>query len=193
MSHFSYYSSCTPDLSSQDCCVAVTRRCSTTPTCTTRPKARTLKAEGSKVRGREENGHCFCTCVRACVWKWQLRFLSASVSGISLNLEKMMAQKSGAVKALTGGIAHLFKQNKVPAPPSSVTLPPLTLLHPSSLASNWIPPSPPHRWPTSMALAGWRARTRWRPPWPTAASRSSTLRTSSSLLVPRSHPSLEYR
>lgn len=25
----------------------------------------------------------------------------------------MMAQKSGAVKALTGGIAHLFKQNKV--------------------------------------------------------------------------------
>uniref|UniRef100_A0A671UEB1 Dihydrolipoyl dehydrogenase n=1 Tax=Sparus aurata TaxID=8175 RepID=A0A671UEB1_SPAAU len=26
---------------------------------------------------------------------------------------KMMAQKSGAVKALTGGIAHLFKQNKV--------------------------------------------------------------------------------
>lgn len=30
-----------------------------------------------------------------------------------MNLEKMMAQKSGAVKALTGGIAHLFKQNKV--------------------------------------------------------------------------------
>lgn len=30
----------------------------------------------------------------------------------------MMAQKSGAVKALTGGIAHLFKQNKVrPSPP----------------------------------------------------------------------------
>ena len=36
-----------------------------------------------------------------------------SVTGLSLNLEKMMAQKSGAVKALTGGIAHLFKQNKV--------------------------------------------------------------------------------
>ncbi|XP_031419990.1 dihydrolipoyl dehydrogenase, mitochondrial [Clupea harengus] len=35
------------------------------------------------------------------------------ISGITLNLEKMMAQKSGAVKALTGGIAHLFKQNKV--------------------------------------------------------------------------------
>uniref|UniRef100_A0A8C5HN02 Dihydrolipoyl dehydrogenase, mitochondrial n=1 Tax=Gouania willdenowi TaxID=441366 RepID=A0A8C5HN02_GOUWI len=35
------------------------------------------------------------------------------ISGISLNLEKMMAQKSGAVKALTGGIAHLFKQNKI--------------------------------------------------------------------------------
>lgn len=38
---------------------------------------------------------------------------STLVQGISLNLEKMMAQKSGAVKALTGGIAHLFKQNKV--------------------------------------------------------------------------------
>ncbi|XP_038597127.1 dihydrolipoyl dehydrogenase, mitochondrial [Tachyglossus aculeatus] len=35
------------------------------------------------------------------------------ISGIQLNLEKMMEQKSGAVKALTGGIAHLFKQNKV--------------------------------------------------------------------------------
>uniref|UniRef100_A0A3P8TC81 Dihydrolipoyl dehydrogenase, mitochondrial n=1 Tax=Amphiprion percula TaxID=161767 RepID=A0A3P8TC81_AMPPE len=35
------------------------------------------------------------------------------ISGLSLNLEKMMAQKSGAVKALTGGIAHLFKQNKI--------------------------------------------------------------------------------
>uniref|UniRef100_A0AAQ4QCV5 Dihydrolipoyl dehydrogenase n=1 Tax=Gasterosteus aculeatus aculeatus TaxID=481459 RepID=A0AAQ4QCV5_GASAC len=34
-------------------------------------------------------------------------------TGLTLNLEKMMAQKSGAVKALTGGIAHLFKQNKV--------------------------------------------------------------------------------
>lgn len=42
--------------------------------------------------------------------------LSLSVSGLSLNLEKMMAQKSGAVKALTGGIAHLFKQNKVRPP-----------------------------------------------------------------------------
>uniref|UniRef100_A0A8C5FC75 Dihydrolipoyl dehydrogenase n=1 Tax=Gadus morhua TaxID=8049 RepID=A0A8C5FC75_GADMO len=35
------------------------------------------------------------------------------ITGLTLNLEKMMAQKSGAVKALTGGIAHLFKQNKV--------------------------------------------------------------------------------
>ncbi|XP_023211304.1 dihydrolipoyl dehydrogenase, mitochondrial-like [Centruroides sculpturatus] len=32
---------------------------------------------------------------------------------IRLNLEKLMEQKSGAVKALTSGIAHLFKQNKV--------------------------------------------------------------------------------
>ncbi|XP_078727612.1 dihydrolipoyl dehydrogenase, mitochondrial isoform X2 [Lampetra fluviatilis] len=35
------------------------------------------------------------------------------IEGLKLNLEKMMEQKSGAVKALTGGIAHLFKQNKV--------------------------------------------------------------------------------
>ncbi|XP_043944495.1 dihydrolipoyl dehydrogenase, mitochondrial [Protopterus annectens] len=35
------------------------------------------------------------------------------IMGLRLNLEKMMEQKSGAVKALTGGIVHLFKQNKV--------------------------------------------------------------------------------
>lgn len=40
-------------------------------------------------------------------------FVLILVSGIRLNLEKMMEQKSSAVKALTGGIAHLFKQNKV--------------------------------------------------------------------------------
>ncbi|WAR25899.1 DLDH-like protein, partial [Mya arenaria] len=33
--------------------------------------------------------------------------------GVKLNLDKMMAQKDKAVKGLTGGIAHLFKQNKV--------------------------------------------------------------------------------
>jgi len=33
--------------------------------------------------------------------------------GVRLNLEKMMEQKRGSVKALTGGIAHLFKKNKV--------------------------------------------------------------------------------
>lgn len=32
---------------------------------------------------------------------------------VRLNLDKMMAQKVKAVKSLTGGIAHLFKQNKV--------------------------------------------------------------------------------
>lgn len=37
------------------------------------------------------------------------------MSEVRLNLEKMMEQKSNAVKALTGGIAHLFKQNKVSA------------------------------------------------------------------------------
>ncbi|XP_041349898.1 dihydrolipoyl dehydrogenase, mitochondrial-like [Gigantopelta aegis] len=35
------------------------------------------------------------------------------IDGVKLNLEKLMAAKSGAVKALTGGIVHLFKQNKV--------------------------------------------------------------------------------
>lgn len=39
-------------------------------------------------------------------------FISAA-SGVTLNLDKMMQQKVNAVKALTGGIAHLFKQNKV--------------------------------------------------------------------------------
>ncbi|KAK2141508.1 hypothetical protein LSH36_1090g00121 [Paralvinella palmiformis] len=34
-------------------------------------------------------------------------------SDVKLNLDKMMEQKSVAVKALTGGIAHLFKQNKI--------------------------------------------------------------------------------
>lgn len=33
--------------------------------------------------------------------------------GVRLNLDKMMEQKSGAVKSLTSGIAHLFKQNKI--------------------------------------------------------------------------------
>ncbi|XP_052062343.1 dihydrolipoyl dehydrogenase, mitochondrial-like [Mytilus californianus] len=32
---------------------------------------------------------------------------------VKLNLDQMMSQKTKAVKALTGGIAHLFKQNKV--------------------------------------------------------------------------------
>ena len=35
------------------------------------------------------------------------------VSGLQLNLPKMMEAKSTAVKTLTNGIAHLFKQNKV--------------------------------------------------------------------------------
>lgn len=33
--------------------------------------------------------------------------------GLKLNLDKLMEQKSSAVKALTGGVAHLFRQNKV--------------------------------------------------------------------------------
>uniref|UniRef100_A0A8D8TMZ4 Dihydrolipoyl dehydrogenase n=1 Tax=Cacopsylla melanoneura TaxID=428564 RepID=A0A8D8TMZ4_9HEMI len=35
------------------------------------------------------------------------------VEGVKLNLETMMGTKSDAVKALTGGIVHLFKSNKV--------------------------------------------------------------------------------
>ncbi|XP_063227616.1 dihydrolipoyl dehydrogenase, mitochondrial isoform X2 [Bacillus rossius redtenbacheri] len=35
------------------------------------------------------------------------------VSSVKLNLDVMMGAKSTAVKALTGGIVHLFKQNKV--------------------------------------------------------------------------------
>lgn len=36
-----------------------------------------------------------------------------AVSGVTLNLQAMMKAKETAVKALTGGIAHLFKSNKV--------------------------------------------------------------------------------
>ncbi len=35
------------------------------------------------------------------------------MSGVKLNLENMMGAKKKAVSALTGGIAHLFKANKV--------------------------------------------------------------------------------
>lgn len=36
-----------------------------------------------------------------------------SVGSVSLDLEKLMGQKSSSVKALTGGIAQLFKKNKI--------------------------------------------------------------------------------
>ena len=35
------------------------------------------------------------------------------VEGVALNLPNMMKQKSDSVKALTSGIAQLFKKNKV--------------------------------------------------------------------------------
>ena len=35
------------------------------------------------------------------------------VGGVTLNLPNMMKQKSDSVKALTSGVAHLFKKNKV--------------------------------------------------------------------------------
>jgi len=42
-----------------------------------------------------------------------LKSRGVEVSGVSLNLESMMDAKRTAVKALTGGIASLFKSNKV--------------------------------------------------------------------------------
>lgn len=36
-----------------------------------------------------------------------------NVSNVELDLEKLMGEKTKAVKALTGGIAQLFKKNKV--------------------------------------------------------------------------------
>jgi pyruvate/2-oxoglutarate dehydrogenase complex dihydrolipoamide dehydrogenase (E3) component len=39
--------------------------------------------------------------------------LSYLVGELKLNLGQMMKQKETAVNSLTGGIAHLFKQNKV--------------------------------------------------------------------------------
>ncbi len=39
--------------------------------------------------------------------------LTIAVSNLKLNLEKMMETKRDAVKGLTSGIAHLFKNNKV--------------------------------------------------------------------------------
>ena len=44
------------------------------------------------------------------------------VGEVKLNLEKMMEQKSTAVKTLTNGIAHLFKQNKVKYIPVYINL-----------------------------------------------------------------------
>lgn len=55
-----------------------------------------------------------------------------------------MAQKSGAVKALTGGIAHLFKQNKVPTLPHPLTLPSTLPPFPNKqLCSTYSPPPHP--------------------------------------------------
>jgi dihydrolipoamide dehydrogenase len=35
------------------------------------------------------------------------------VENVTLDLEKMMGQKTNSVKSLTGGIAQLFKKNKI--------------------------------------------------------------------------------
>lgn len=42
-----------------------------------------------------------------------LFFSLLQVDNVRLNLEKLMGAKDKAVTALTGGIAHLFKNNKV--------------------------------------------------------------------------------
>merc|ERR1719163_1549310 len=45
--------------------------------------------------------------------KHELADRGINVTGVSLDLPKMLAQKDKAVKTLTGGIAMLFKKNKV--------------------------------------------------------------------------------
>ena len=53
------------------------------------------------------SGNCFRGLIPS------LFFFCYTVDGLKLNLDKMMEEKTKAVTALTGGIAHLFKQNKV--------------------------------------------------------------------------------
>lgn len=45
--------------------------------------------------------------------KHEMAGYGVDVSGVTLNLPKMLGQKEKAVKALTGGIEMLFKKNKV--------------------------------------------------------------------------------
>ena len=45
--------------------------------------------------------------------KSNLFFTLYLVGDLKLNLDQMMKQKETAVRSLTGGIAHLFKQNNV--------------------------------------------------------------------------------
>lgn len=54
----------------------------------------------------------FNKCLNCMKAHWHLSHIS-TVQGVTLNLETMMDAKRSAVKALTGGIAGLFKSNKV--------------------------------------------------------------------------------
>lgn len=54
----------------------------------------------------------FNKCLNCIKAHWHLSHIS-TVQGVTLNLETMMDAKRSAVKALTGGIAGLFKSNKV--------------------------------------------------------------------------------
>ena len=63
---------------------------------------------------REGAGRCvmhFTIHAHSCYMKYLVP--SQLVTDVKLNLPKMMDQKRGAVKALTGGIAGLFKKNGV--------------------------------------------------------------------------------
>ena len=51
-------------------------------------------------------------CV-ALQWSDVMSSFANTVTGLSLNLPNLLKQKEEAVKGLTGGVAYLFKSNKV--------------------------------------------------------------------------------
>ena len=58
---------------------------------------------------------CIATCQSLRVYVHALNDVSAVVDNVSVDLEQMMKQKSGAVDGLTSGIKYLFGKNKVGA------------------------------------------------------------------------------
>lgn len=69
-------------------------------------------AQSGDLASRGVEGSCRCLNISsyACMSNYFIIFI---VDGVKLNLEKLMETKTNAVKALTGGIASLFKSNKV--------------------------------------------------------------------------------